>query len=59
MGLIAPPPIAFRLATPLYITIPENATKLITKNLKGRESSEDEDWHKPLYKYTAATVYVY
>ena len=31
----------------LYTVIPEKATKLITKNLKGRESSEDEAWHRP------------
>ena len=30
----------------LYIVIPENATKLFTKNLKGSESCEDEAWHK-------------
>ena len=40
----------------LYIIVPENATKLITKNLKGRESSEDEAWHNPcsnLLEYTS------
>ena len=39
----------------LCIIVPENATKLITKNLKGRESSEDEAWHNPcpnLLEYT-------
>jgi len=38
------------------ILVPENATKLITKNLKGRESSEDEAWHNPcsnLLEYTS------
>jgi len=37
--------------------IPENATKLITKNLKGRESSKDEAWHKPLAKSTRVYIY--
>ena len=43
----------------LYIIVPENATKLITKNLKGRESSEDEACRKPcpnLLGYTSIIV---
>ena len=35
------------IALILCIIIRENATKLIMKSLKGRESSEDEAWHKP------------
>jgi len=45
----------------VFIVIPENATKLITKNLKGRRSCEDEARHKPcpnLLEHTSIIVNV-